>query len=1236
MVTIMHNAVDNGSNDNCGVDTIVLDQTDFTCDDIGDVVVVQTVTDVNGNTSTCTATVTVEDNLLPVCLAMDITVELGPDGTVMIDSNAVDAGSFDNCGIAMIDVEPDLFDCNSPDIVVVVQTVTDVNGNTSFCLANVTVLGGDAPEAVCMDITVSLDENGMATITGADVDGGSSSLCGDLELSVSPDTFDCNDVGDNVVVLTVTDVTGATATCTATVTVVDDLAPICMTQDITVMLDANGNATILNDAVDNGSSDNCGIESITLSQTNFNCDDVGDVIVVQTVTDVNGNSSTCTAVVTVEDNIFPDCMTQNITVEVDGNGNATITADQVDAGSNDNCGPVTLSVVPSMFTCDHLGDNEVVLTVTDDSGNSATCTAIVTVEDPGILQALCQNLTVFLDGNGMVVVDPEDVDNGSGGGCFAGMLTFELDQTTFNCTDLGVNTVTLTVTDELGMTATCTATITVIDNLPPTLNCPGNTMLDCDDPIDIMDLSPYGVATADDNCPPVMIEETIEDDRNECGQGTITRTFLATDPSGNTAQCVQIITVADMDPFDEEDITWPPGVVNIAQCNSTDPGPGNQPVIDSGTCTNISVDYEDVVEMTVDDDPGTPCLEITRMWTVIDSCQLETGTQNGIFEFTQMIFYNDSVGPVFTPLADVTVNADTTTCTAFVSLVTTATDCSMTTAVTNDYNAGGGDASDDFPIGVTVVTFTSTDPCGNVSTMDVQVTVLDADPPAIGCDKIIRFLDEELELTVHAEEFITFTPGSCSGIDDYLFSYDSDDPFDSLQTFGCSQVGVEPVFIHTFDLAGNPIDTCRGDLDLRDTADFCGDGLTLSGHIFGEWADMIGDVAVQINEPSMQTVYTNQQGRYYYTDLQPGGSYVIEPYRNVEPKRGVSTLDLVSIQKHLLGFRPLGTPYQLIAADANRSGGVSATDLLEIRRLLLEIIPEFSQNTSWRFVEAGYGFPDPQNPWAAPFPESMEFDQLSEHISQADFIGIKIGDVNSSVFNLHPGDIQVRSSDAVSLRIEDRNVTAGEIIEVPVTVSNYTDLSGYQFTLQCDPVYAQFRGVTLPKGSFLSSEWFGTTRLNEGLITTLWHEPASRSLTDGEILFSVQVEVRRNGQLSAILGLADSALAPEAYRGDEARIVPVYLGEGAAASRPEFAVYQNIPNPFADGTLIPVQLPERAEVALEVYTADGALVLRKTEQIDAGYHEFFVNSHELNNGGVYYYIIATDKYRATRKMILLD
>src|SRR5581483_6072092 len=134
------------------------------------------------------------------------------------------------------------------------------------------------------------------------------------------------------------------------------------------------------------------IASISVSPNTFTCANVGDNNVTLTVTDVNGNTSTCDATVTVNDNIAPTAICKNVTIQLDASGNASITAAQVNNGSSDNCGIASMSVSPNSFTCANVGDNNVTLTVTDVNGNTSTCGAIVTVQDNVAPIARCQSL----------------------------------------------------------------------------------------------------------------------------------------------------------------------------------------------------------------------------------------------------------------------------------------------------------------------------------------------------------------------------------------------------------------------------------------------------------------------------------------------------------------------------------------------------------------------------------------------------------------------------------------------------------------------------------------------------------------------------------------------------------------------------------------------------------------------------------------------------------------------------
>jgi hypothetical protein len=345
----------------------------------------------------------------------------------------------------------------------VVLTVTDNNGNTSTCGATVTVEDNVAPVAICQAVTVQLDAAGNGGTTAAAVNNGSNDACGIASLSLDITSFTCANVGPNAVVLTVTDNNGNTSTCGATVTVEDNVAPVAICQAVTVQLDAAGNGGTTAAAVNNGSNDACGIASLSLDITSFTCANVGPNAVVLTVTDNNGNTSTCGATVTVEDNVAPVAICQAVTVQLDAAGNGGTTAAAVNNGSNDACGIASLSLDITSFTCANVGPNAVVLTVTDNNGNTSTCGATVTVEDNVAPVAICKPAMVTLSG-GAASITPADVDDNSSDAC--GIASLDVSPNTFNCDNIGANTVVLTVTDNNGNVSTCSAVVTVVGTIP--------------------------------------------------------------------------------------------------------------------------------------------------------------------------------------------------------------------------------------------------------------------------------------------------------------------------------------------------------------------------------------------------------------------------------------------------------------------------------------------------------------------------------------------------------------------------------------------------------------------------------------------------------------------------------------------------------------------------------------------------------------------------------------------------
>ncbi|WKL46077.1 gliding motility-associated C-terminal domain-containing protein [Flavobacterium pectinovorum] len=386
---------------------------------LGTTTVIWTATDAAGNTATCTYDIVIIDTEKPTITcavpAASYNNDLGVCSFTVVD-NSLDPVAADNCSTVSVlnnfnnsaTLNGAIFPVGTTNVI---WTVTDAAGNTETCNYDVAVVDAEAPIVSTKNITVQLDVTGNATITGNDVDNGSADVCnGTLTYSVSPNTFNCTNVGANTVTLTVTDANGNFDTATATVTIEDKTAPIVLTKNITIQFDTLGNASIAAADVDNGSITVCG-GSLTLavSPSSFTCANAGANTVTLTATGTNGEISSETAIVTVLENIAPIVQTQDITVELDEAGNVSVMASQVNNGSSDNCGIGTITLSKTSFDCTNVGANTVVLTVVDKSGNTATATAKVTVvnkfgdnDNDGILD----NCDTDDDNDG--VLDPKD------------------------------------------------------------------------------------------------------------------------------------------------------------------------------------------------------------------------------------------------------------------------------------------------------------------------------------------------------------------------------------------------------------------------------------------------------------------------------------------------------------------------------------------------------------------------------------------------------------------------------------------------------------------------------------------------------------------------------------------------------------------------------------------------------------------------------------------------------------
>ena len=206
--------------------------------------------------------------------------------------------------------------------------------------------------------------------------GEASSDCSDSS-SITNDAPAFFELGETTVTWTVTDGSGNTATDTQSVTVTDDVNPT-ITAPTSVDVSTNDGCNAINVSLGSATtSDNCSVGSVTSdAPTSF---DIGETTVTWTVTDESGNTSTDTQTVVVTDNSNPTVICNELSLTLE-NGVAEISVNDIDNGSFDECGEITLEINQTNFDESHIGDNIVVLTVTDEYGNSSSCESTVTVE----------------------------------------------------------------------------------------------------------------------------------------------------------------------------------------------------------------------------------------------------------------------------------------------------------------------------------------------------------------------------------------------------------------------------------------------------------------------------------------------------------------------------------------------------------------------------------------------------------------------------------------------------------------------------------------------------------------------------------------------------------------------------------------------------------------------------------------------------------------------------------------
>lgn len=1024
-------------------------------------------------------------------------------------------------------------------------------------------------------------------------------------------------------------------------------------------------------------------------------------------TDFCGNTSTATTQIDVIDSTPPVAICRELTkvsLSTFEDGITTITAEEFNEGSYDNCSPVYFKVLKEVNeSCANANIDKYVEQNFSFRRSDGT-------NVPGLFEFFDDDVKFCCEEIGTTVkvrLRVYDVNPGQGA-----VLTNIFPNQPATGDYLGhINVPSHLRNDPAFKDADhlnyryndCVIEVNIEDKSRPVCIAPADVWTTCSEVADNIDWQDevlmndlYGEASGYDNCSYDVENVSTRTELDLCGVGNITRTFRTVDGSdnGSVGSCRQVIMIQ---PVTDYCITFPADFEGECDANYS---PAELTYEENG-CDLLAINKERT-DFFAGSNEGE-CKKEFFTWSVINWCEYDgvsapvvlsrdgngdgridsgtycsTGTSltyesnpqiaytsTGFYTWEQHIKIFDNTAPVVTYDGDVVFDGgdlDENPCTGAVNISLDITEeCTdqitstwqlsafSETFANTDYEGTGSTINGRYPLGTHTARFIVSDDCGNTSWEDVTFEIIDTKAPTPVC---FNGLSVQLMPTGMVEIWASDLDASsfdyCHDIEvtanvvedrildgvinstDYLTTA----PTDKSILLTCEHVGIATVQLWVTELSDdgvNQSDFCVTYVEVQDNNNACDVSklASIGGEISDESGQNIKDVEVQLSGASNLSQTTKGDGMYNIVNLLSGDDYSVAPRKNDDIRNGVSTFDLALISKHVLNIELLNSPYKMIAADANKSGSITTLDLVAIRKVILWVSNEFPNNQSWRFVDKDFQFDNPRNPFGQSFPETKSFNNLTSR-EMANFIGVKIGDVNGDAQPQSRGTIKDRSEyDHFLFDVNDIQFEAGEEIEIAFNSNDLKAMMGYQFTLHFDTKAMELVEIL---DQTATQRNFGQTMIDQGILTASWNrnnETDANELTAFKLVF----KTLNSGRLSELIAIDSEYTTAEAYT-NEGEFRNVGIDFGTKLSVNGFALHQNQPNPFMGNTVIGFDLPTASEATLTVTDILGKPIKTIKDNYSKGYNEVALSLGK-ESVGIYIYTLKTPTHSASAKMKLI-
>lgn len=570
--------------------------------------------------------------------------------------------------------------------------------------------------------------------------------------------------------VSVKDKNGCQDSLNVNINAVDSIPPnIRLRTSPYVFLDAGGGYTLKVTDVDSGTFDNCKLLELSMSQSQFDCSNIGTTRLAIEARDSMGNVSKDSLLITIADTIRPTVRTRNYITYLDKNGTSPLIVSNFNDGSFDNCSVSSMRLNIDTVTCSDLGRKQLRVTALDKSGNSASQLTEVYTRDSIKPSVRYKNINIYLNPAGTAKIDSSMIDDGSFDNCR--IQKKHLSKAIFDCNNIGSNVINYTVTDISGNATMQTVRINVIDTVAPRIKAK---------PISVY-LNNFGFAEikvsdiengSTDNCR--ISSRFLNKYVFTCDDvGSNLITYDVTDASGNKS--TSYVTVSVYDTIRPKSILRSQTVfLDKNGYSQIDASFVNNGIDDNCSIKSINLSKdqfycsdlgENIIQVTIIDNNGNKTLDSTKIY-VRDTVQPKIRIRNRI------AYLDENGGCLIPPDYFDDGSSD---------------NCSIVSQVLSKYSFGCND------LGLNTLIYSIRDTSNNTNIQAVELTLKDTSKPVVFVENLKIYLDPQGFAKISVKDFMSKSSDNCR-IDEFYFS-------DSI--FTCDNIGLNVIDCYASDNTGN-------------------------------------------------------------------------------------------------------------------------------------------------------------------------------------------------------------------------------------------------------------------------------------------------------------------------------------------------------------------------------------------------------------------------------------------------